>query len=605
MKVEMYYNGSVGSSKCCDWMDRPGTSCLCPVLYRSLRFHHFSHFFTVLELNELKPIIYPMSDTGNNSSQSAGSMLSDELLDLCKSDSLSEEGLREIFELHQNQLKLAPNNDNQHVSDYDFFFAACCNERVTERIIKYLLEYFPAAASAADDKGQLPLHVACGYNKNVTVNIIQLLIDAAPDSVRSVNKCTFKHPYSLHSNRVINEGWMPLHYLCDNENVGEISALEILKLLVEKYPEAVRHADNKGLLPLHFSCEFKTPEFCRVLIEAYPGSERMSNNNFGVLPFHCACGSNSVATVEYLYKLYPDAINHAATNGLYSIHDVIICMTHRTNQTAAVETVRYLLKCDPNVIFQKFNGIESMLHFACHWGEYNESNIGDALEFIKVMYDANPEAIEDDEMVSDIHEFHQQVQAFINRQLVYASQAEDHRQMMTPDMNGQLPLHRALQNNVRLGSIKLLVKGNPSAIRNVDISCAMPLHVACEYHDSPTVVQYLVELDTTTLGTVDSQGNTVLHLACRGAKYETIALILDKYDAVSVSKRNAHKKLPLDLLWESNEVQDRESIEYTESVFRLLKAFPELLMNTGKPMQSSASAACPGQTVKKRKLGHE
>eukprot|EP00985_Skeletonema_marinoi_P025971 scaffold19606_cov134-Skeletonema_marinoi.AAC.4 len=549
-----------------------------------------------------------MSDTGNNSSQSAGSMLSDELLDLCKSDSLSEEGLREIFELRQNQLKLAPNSKNRHVGDYEFFFAACCNERVTERIIKYLLEYFPAAASAADDKGQLPLHFACGYNKNATVNIIQLLIDAAPDSVRSVNKCTFKHPTSVHSEWVINEGWMPLHYLCDNENVDEISALEIVKLLLEKHPEAVRHVDNKGLLPIHIACEFKAPEFCRVLIEAYPGSERISNESGdGELPFHCACGTNTIATVEYMYKLYPDAINHTTTRGVHPIHLAIMGMTHRTNPTAAVDTVRYLLKCDPNVIFQKFKGTESLLYFACHWGEYeyNESNIGDALEFVKVIYDANPEAIEDDEMVSDTHEYHEQVQAFINNQLVHSRQAKDHRQMTTPDGNGQLPLHRALQNNVRLGSIKLLVKGNPSAIRNVDISCAMPLHVACEYHDSPSVVQYLVELDTTTLGTVDGQGNTVLHLACRGAKYETIAMLLERYDAVSVSKRNAHKKLPLDLLWESNEVQDRESIEYMESNFRLLKAFPEFLMNTGKPMQSSALAACPSQTVKKRKLGHE
>lgn len=64
----------------------------------------------------------------------------------------------------------------------------------------------------------------------------------------------------------------------------------------------------------------------------------------------------------------------------------------------------------------------------------------------------------------------------------------------------------------------------------------------------------MVGLGATTLEAVDRKGNTALHLACRGAKYETIALLLDKYDAVSVSKRNAHEKLPIDLLWESDEV---------------------------------------------------
>jgi hypothetical protein len=50
---------------------------------------------------------------------------------------------------------------------------------------------------------------------------------------------------------------------------------------------------------------------------------------------------------------------------------------------------------------------------------------------------------------------------------------------------------------------------------------------------------------------------------------------LDKFDAVSVSKQNANKKLPIHLLWESSDraVLDRESIEYTESVFRLLRAY--------------------------------
>ncbi len=56
--------------------------------------------------------------------------------------------------------------------------------------------------------------------------------------------------------------------------------------------------------------------------------------------------------------------------------------------------------------------------------------------------------------------------------------------------------------------------------------------------------------------------------------------MLEKYDAVTVSKRNSHKKLPIDLLWESNAVEDRESIEYTESVFRLLREYPEMVMTS-------------------------
>ena len=149
--------------------------------------------------------------------------------------------------------------------------------------------------------------------------------------------------------------------------------------------------------------------------------------------------------------------------------------------------------------------------------------------------------------------------------------------MTTPDDNGRLPLHRALQNNVRLGSIKLLVKGNLHALHSPDNSGAFPLHIACQHNDSATVVKYLIGRDTATLDAVDRDGNTALHCACQGAKYNTIAMFLEKYDAVSVSRRNADNKLPIELLWECNAVEDRESVEYTDSIFQLLEAYPETL----------------------------
>ena len=127
-----------------------------------------------------------------------------ELLEFCKTKSISVEGLREIIKRHGITVC-------KNVECYEFFRSACSNERVTEEIIQCLLEYFPDAASATDDiSGQMSLHMAC-MNSNVRLNIIQLIIDAAPDSVRSVD-C---------------DGSMPLHCLCDNDNdVGEVSSRE-------------------------------------------------------------------------------------------------------------------------------------------------------------------------------------------------------------------------------------------------------------------------------------------------------------------------------------------------------------------------------------------
>ena len=148
-----------------------------------------------------------------NKGQSMRDLLA-ELSSHCQSDSLSEDGLREIIERHE----CAPNNKD--IQRYDFFCRACRNERVTAGIIRCLFEYFPDAASATDVDGRTPLHLVCG-NKNVTLEIVRLLIDAFPSSLHQED----------------NDCWMPLHYLCRNKNPDDAAALEILKLLVEKCSE--------------------------------------------------------------------------------------------------------------------------------------------------------------------------------------------------------------------------------------------------------------------------------------------------------------------------------------------------------------------------------
>ena len=283
---------------------------------------------------------------------------------------------------------------------------------------------------------------------------------------------------------------------------------------------------------------------------------------------------------------------------MYPIHAAVGGIEHRDSPTAAVEIVQFLLNCDLNQKLILYRG-QFLLRVACEL-PYNDTKIEAGIQIIKVIFGAYPEAIEDERIATNINRYHQQVQAFINSELVYARQAKDHRLMTTPDCNGRLPLHRALQNNVRLGSIKLLVNGNPSALRTFDSNLAIPLHIACQHHDSASIVQYLLSHDATILDAVDRQWNTALHYACRGAKYETIAMLLEKYDAASVSKRNAHGKLPIDMLWESNAVSDREGVEYVGSVFQLVRANPEMVSISNLIVEQSAT-----RHGKKRKLDQD
>ena len=503
--------------------------------------------------------------------------LKKELLALCRSDSLSEDGLREIITERYGAIKY-PN-----ITDYAFFSWACNNEKVTEGILRLLLEYFPDAASFLSPlgNGNTPLHYMC-FNKNVTLGMVKLLIDAYPESLSRAN----------------NDGWMPLYFLCLNKNLNEDAALDILKLLIERCPESVRHPADNGDLPIHFAAMNQSPEFCRSLIEAYPGSERMTNNNGALLPIHWACLFNTVATVKYLYKLYPESISVANNNGKYPIHSVIWGLKKRSNPEAAVEVIQFLLDCNTDVATQKDQD-EFPLYWVCKRAKNgNTPKLNAYLKVLHLLYDAYPEAI--DEVASNFGSFSQEVQAFINTQLTYARQARDHSLMHLPDESGQLPLHIALRDNATLGSIKLLVKGNPSAVQTLDNSGILPLHLACQHHHSPSVVEYLVGVSSLAVKMKDLCQNTLLHFACRGANHAVITFLLEKYDAAFVSTRNSHKQLPIDLLFDSEALSDREGIKYMESIYRLIRANPETLMGCDLNMNERQQAQ--SEIGKKRKV---
>ena len=523
--------------------------------------------------------------------------LLDELYDLSQSSEPlpSVDGLGEIIESYG-----CKQNSNIHSEDCVFFIEFCCNPFVTEGILRCLLGYFPSAASAVSSIGITPLQMLC-FNENATLNMVQLVVDACPESL----------------DRGDNDGFTPLHFLCNNKDLEDTTALDILAFYLERCPEAAQRVDEGGRLPIHVACRglgCKSFEFCRMLIEAYPGSERIAASGAYGLPIHGACRWNTVALAEYLYKLYPESLNVPNFDGVYPIHCAIEGLTFRADpdSDSAVEMVQFLLDCDPNVASQKF-GWNLPFFWVCtqitrEWDGVMEwgSRVNAALKVLQLLYDAHPEAIfEDEDIVGDLDTFLEEIQTFINTQLTSARQARSRtvRQMTTRDENGQVPLHRALRDNATLGSIKLLVKRNPSVVLIPDNSGALPLHTACQHNDSPKVVEYLVGLEPNTLTNVDREGNTALHHACRGAKYDTIALLLENYGTVSVSKSNALNKLPIHLLFESGAVANREDdIKYMESVFQLLRVNPEAVVVPGdEKQQSFPQVGRPSRSGKKRK----
>ena len=66
------------------------------------------------------------------------------------------------------------------------------------------------------------------------------------------------------------------------------TALDILKLLIEEYPEAAWHADDYDCRPIHYACKWRSYEFCQVLVNAAPDSVSRVDED-GMTPLHYLC----------------------------------------------------------------------------------------------------------------------------------------------------------------------------------------------------------------------------------------------------------------------------------------------------------------------------
>ena len=281
-----------------------------------------------------------------------------------------------------------------------------------------------------------------------------------------------------------------------------------------------------------------------------------------------------------MLELDPELSNAANSDGYLPIH----CAAE-SGRTTSIEI---LLKYDPAAASKETDdGSRQLpLHLAC--AVYNPN-----LSSIQLLYDAYPDAIlarnRGGRTPLDLGEGNQPViEEFLQTPLVYARQAQDMAAMTTVDDNGWLPLHRALRENASLGSIKLLMRANPAAVQVSDQNGAYPVHIACEF-SSVKVVKYLVELAGDTLNNVDANKDSPLHYACRGGNCDIVKYLLER-NLPSVSERNNDDKLAIQLLFEcEEEILDRDSLEYVETVWQLLLANPEVAIIEGINIASQPS----------------
>jgi len=388
----------------------------------------------------------------------------------------------------------------------------------------------------------------------------------------------------------------PIHSFCNSRNIPQATKLDILRILIRAYPESLHRESSASYLPIHSAAQCQSDDFCRLLIDAYPGKrdsfemyhmhvfctylmlttyaytyicEHIESikigTQYGQLPLYLACREGNVSAMQYLYKVYPEAINKQSDTGVYPLHGSL----YGSAGEKQMKVVTFLLRNEPSCASRTTAEGELPLHIAC-----NGSRKKISINVISLLFDTYPEAIHVTDRVGKLaldiakESNHEEASSFLTKQM---SDFSLHAARVNDPTSTPFLLHDAILNDVSLGVIKLLTERYPGLEKVANSDGIYPLHLACEF-SSVEMVEYLVELDRSYLATCDNSNNYPLHFACRGGKKDNVQYLLQTEAGGAVSERNDDNKLAMELLIEAG-------CDDTETIWCMLIAYPETVLN--------------------------
>ena len=374
-------------------------------------------------------------------------------------------------------------------------------------------------------------------------------------------------PYTMASNRD-ETIYGRVKRLCRHEGKYlDDSLLHELKSIISTNPEAVRERDRHDEL-LHLAAENRSVGFVKLLFEQDSTALR-TRNWLGQLPFHVACRSCNVETAKFLYHMYPESINVQEDEDKGYPLNIFLCWCDPRSHVRHeyVELLGFLLQHDRDGVRTPINMGNLPLHYACR-----RKN----LAAVRLLYDSYPEAIFSRNRYGRTpldearYEGAANVESFLETQLDILRVAREERH---PDANGQFFIHRVLQRvNMFLGAIKLIIQVNPESITAADNQGTTPLHIACRV-GNVKASKCIVGAREDTLMARDAGDNLPIHIACWAGKCNSVNYLMTTNEC-GVSKENAKGKLPIELLLLHGDVDDRDSIEYVEATYLLLRSNP-------------------------------
>jgi len=415
---------------------------------------------------------------------------------------------------------------------YPLLHNVCLSKRVTMEIVEYLLEKFPYAASVLSEdygrdwckgmpyfihtKNSYPLHLAC-YNQYCSTTIIKLLMEKYPTAIRHFTWAG--HTDILECGGCNGEPdeveGVPLHYYVMRESNIQIKTM---KMLIDAYPQALLATDSElRYTPVH-AILGKQDKYInnrqhalKFLLEEEPLQIQVRASDAEKTPLYLACSNRRITLdlFRYIYNLWPEAGGIPTWDDFEFFPIHELCFNKHLDDDTSLDILQFMLGADPGLARVPGDGNFPIYHAASRQG----------FGFCKALIDAYPEPLR---IVTQDFGYRSLPVHLVCGRSDRADTIDTIQYMLgfypestnVPDGRGLSLLHKVARGH-RADIVELLLKHDPHAASRTteNDSRQLPLHLACKYAHDIEVIRALFDAYPQAILVHNGEGKTPLELA--------------------------------------------------------------------------------------------
>jgi len=203
----------------------------------------------------------------------------------------------------------------------------CMNSNPPLDVVQTLIAHAPETLQLQESLHKcLPLHIlCCGCDCDDFFEIVKAMVEAYPDGVSIKNR----------------RERLPIHEVCDcSDNISNLKRkLQILDFLIEKYPKSILDKDEGNLTPselFEFSIEIYLEE----------NQDNIQNKNEHMFLLHqVIAGEFSKDLVKFFLRQNPESLKLQDGNGMTPLHHA--CINCKSEPFSAMALVFILVHVSP------------------------------------------------------------------------------------------------------------------------------------------------------------------------------------------------------------------------------------------------------------------